>query len=113
MFWNLDLLYTSDTADSVKVVKTVRDTITLEKQGVMVPDFFTNAPDTVAQVGIEYKYAISVEGDSSFYIFNPLKVPLGASEKLIEDNHIIRFTPTIADNGSHEVPIEVFHLYHT
>ena len=108
MFWNLDLLYTSDTADSVKVVKTVRDTLTLEKQGVKVPDFFTNAPDTVAQVGIEYKYAISVEGDSSYYIFNPLKVPLDASAKLIEDNHIIRFTPTIADTGSHEVLVEVF-----
>ena len=33
---------------------------------------------------------------------------MSASEKLIEDNHIIRFIPTIADTGSHEVLVEVF-----
>ena len=51
MFWNWDLLYVSDNADSIKILKTVRDTLTLEEQGVSVPNFSTNEPNTVAQVG--------------------------------------------------------------
>ena len=108
MFWNWDLLYVSDNADSIKVLKTVRDTLTLEEQGVSVPSFFTNEPDTVAQVGVEYEYVIGVEGDVDFYIFKARTTPLDASASLIEEERTIRFTPTMDDVGSHEVLVEIF-----
>ena len=108
LFWETDILYLSDDADSIKVVRTVRDTVTLEELDVSVPDFFTNEPDTVVQVGTQYEYAIGVEGDSSFYIVNALTLPLDASESLVESNHIIRFTPTLADTGVLNVLVEFF-----
>ena len=108
MFWNWDLLYVSDNADSIKVSRTVRDTLTLEDQGVSVPSFFTNEPDTVAQVGVEYEYVIGVEGNVDFYIFKARKTPLDASASLIEEERTIRFTPTVDDVGSHEVLVEIF-----
>ena len=108
MFWNWDLLFVSDSVDSIKVLKTVRDTLTLEEQGVSVPSFFTNEPDTVAQVGVEYEYVIGVEGNTDFYIFKARKTPLDASVSLIEEERTIRFTPTLDDVGSHEVLVEIF-----
>ena len=108
MFWNWDLLFVSDNSDSIKLLKTVRDTLTLEEQGVSVPSFFTNEPDTVAQVGVEYEYVIGVEGDTDFYIFKARKTPLDASASLIEEERTIRFTPTMDDVGSHEVLVEIF-----
>ena len=108
MFWNWDLLYVSGNADSIRVLKTVRDTLTLEEQGVSVPGFFTNEPDTVAQVGVEYEYEIGVEGDVDFYIFKARITPLDASASLIEKERTIRFTPTVDDVGSHEVLVEIF-----
>ena len=108
MFWNWDLLYVSGNADSIQVLKTVRDTLTLEEQGVSVPSFFTNEPDTVAQAGVEYEYVIGVEGDVDFYIFKARKTPLDASASLIEEERTIRFTPTVDDVGSHEVLVEIY-----
>ena len=108
LFWNWDLLFVSGDGDSIKVLKTVRDTLTLEEQGVSVPSFFTNEPDTVAQVGVEYEYVIGVEGDVDFYIFKARETPLDASASLIEDELTIRFTPGAEDVGSHEVLVEIF-----
>lgn len=108
MFWNWDLLYVSGNADSIRVLETVRDTLTLEDQGISVPSFFTNEPDTVAQVGVEYEYVIGVEGDVDFYIFKARKTPLDVSASLIEEERTIRFTPTVEDVGSHEFLVEIF-----
>ena len=37
MFWNWDILYASGNADSIRVLKTVRDTLTLEEQEFQSP----------------------------------------------------------------------------
>ncbi|MFC1526199.1 putative Ig domain-containing protein [Candidatus Latescibacterota bacterium] len=107
LFWDTDVLLVGEGADSISVLRTERDTVTLEESGVQVPDFFTNTPDTLATVQELYVYDMQVEGDKSQYRFSPLTFPDGTSEDTIEDEGIIRWTPTVADVGRHEFRIEV------
>ena len=115
MFWETEILYISDRRDSIisdirdtiKVLRTVRDTLTLEEQGVLVPSFVTNTPDTLAKVGEAYRYSIEVEGNRGAYIFNPFTLPNGASSQQVTEQGVINWTPALADTGHSEVRIEI------
>jgi len=110
LFWDTDILYLSGARDSVKVARTVRDTLTLEEQGVAVPSFVTNVPDTVAQVGTPYEFDVAFESDDSNYKFtviNSSDIPVGMSEETIETSGILSWTPDSTQTGQHSVRVEI------
>jgi hypothetical protein len=111
LFWETDILYLSADRDSIKVARTVRDTLTLAEQGVAVPSFVTNVPDTVAKVGSLYEYDVGVTGTKSSYKFtviNSSDIPVGMDEALIESSGILRWTPTADQAGTqHAVRVEI------
>lgn len=111
LFWDTDILLIAGT-DSVKLARTVLDTIPLTDLGVVVPDFVTNQPDTVAKAGELYEYDIQVEGNKSFYKFytDSLGLPEGMTigETSSHQNHgIIQWTPALADTGSSDVQVDI------
>ena len=107
MFWETEILYISDKSDSIKVLRTVRDTLTLEEQHVFVPSFVTNTPDTLAKVGDAYRYSIEVGGNRNAYIFNPFTLPSGVSSQQVAEQGVINWTPALADTGRSEVRVEI------
>lgn len=109
LFWDVDVLYASDAHDSVYVVKTVRDTVTLAELGVALPSFVTNQPDTVAKVGSVYEFDIQTTNAKSSYNFNKIgggDLPAGMAQA-DWDAGILRWTPALADTGRHALRLEV------
>jgi hypothetical protein len=116
LFWDTDILYLSGDRDTIKVARTVRDTTTLADQGVAVPSFVTNVPDTVAQVGSLYEFEVGFAEPKSNYKFAVLNstdslatgdIPLGMSEETIESSGILRWTPAADQVGLHAVRVEI------
>ena len=110
LFWDTDILYLSGARDTVKVARTVRDTLTLAEQGVAVPSFVTNVPDTVAQIGSLYEFDIGVEGSKSNYKFtaiNSSDIPVGMAEKTVETSGLLTWTPGAGQTGRHSVRVEI------
>ncbi len=110
LFWDTDILYLSGDRDSVKVARTVRDTLTLEEQGVAVPTFVTNVPDTVAKIGSLYEFDIQFQTAKSNYkytVINPGDIPVGMSEQTIEESGILSWTPIDGQAGQHAVRVEI------
>ncbi|MDA0336305.1 MAG: putative Ig domain-containing protein, partial [bacterium] len=110
LFWDTDVLYISGDRDTVKVARTVRDTLSLADQGVAVPSFVTNVPDTVAQIGSLYEFDIGLETAKSNYKFTVINsgdIPVGMSESTIETSGILRWTPTAGQIGQHAVRVEI------
>ena len=110
LFWDTDILYLSGARDSVKVARTVHDTLTLAEQGVVVPVFVTNVPDTVAQIGSLYEFDIGVEGTKSnhrFTVINDGDIPAGMSKSTIETSGILNWTPAEGQSGQHAVRVEI------
>lgn len=112
MLWRTPIFYISDQADSIKLAKTVRDTVTLAQAGVKVPTFITNHPDTVAKVGSTYLYVPTTSGNKAAYIFranfDPGRLlPSGISATEVQDQKQIRWVPTIADTGRKNIYVEI------
>ena len=110
LFWDTDILYLSGARDSVKVARTVRDTLTLAEQGVAVPSFVTNVPDTVAKVGSPYQFDIgfaTAESNYKLTVINPGDIPTGMSESDIESSGILNWTPEATQIGQHALRIEI------
>lgn len=110
LFWKTDIMYLSNSRDTVRVARTVRDTLTLQEQGVAVPSFVTNVPDTVAKIGSLYEYDIGLETAKSNYKFTVINagdIPVGMSKSTIETSGILRWTPTATQAGQHAVRVEI------
>lgn len=110
LFWQTDIMYLSNSRDTVDVARTVRDTLSLADQGVAVPTFVTNIPDTVAQIGSLYEFDIALETAKSNYKFTVINggdIPVGMSEETIESSGILRWTPTATQTGQHAVRVEI------
>lgn len=112
LLWRTPIFYISDQADSIKLAKTVRDTITLSKAEVKVPTFITNHPDTVAKVGSTYLYVPTTTGNKAAYIFlanfdSGRLLPSGISATEVKDQKQIRWVPTIADTGRKNIYVEI------
>ncbi|MBI2505078.1 MAG: DUF1565 domain-containing protein, partial [Candidatus Latescibacteria bacterium] len=107
MLWETPLFYISDQADSIKLARTVRDTVTLAESGVLVPSFMTNHPDTVAKAGSTYLFVPTLMRDRALYIFNPLILPAGISATEVREQKQINWVPTLADTGRRELRIEI------
>jgi len=112
MLWRTPIFYISDQADSIKLAKTVRDTVTLAQAGVKVPTFITNRPDTVAKVGSTYLYVPTTTGNKAAYIFRAnfdsgRLLPSGISATEVQDQKQIRWVPTIADTGRKNIYVEI------
>ncbi|MCC7263677.1 MAG: DUF1565 domain-containing protein [Candidatus Latescibacteria bacterium] len=112
MLWRTPILYISDQADSIKLAKTVRDTVTLAEAGVKVPTFMTNHPDTVAKVGSTYLFVPTVTGTKAAYIFRANSdpgrlLPTGISAIEVQEQKQIRWVPTLADTGRKDILVEI------
>ncbi len=112
MLWRTPIFYISDRADSIKLAKTVRDTVTLAQAGVKVPTFITNSPDTVAKVGSTYLFVPTVTGNKAAYIFRANTdagrlLPSGISATEVQDQKQIRWVPTLADTGRKNIYVEI------
>ena len=106
LFWDTDILYLADDGDSIKVLRTVRETLTLEDQGISLPAFVTKAPDTSAAVGSLYEVGIEVEGDRSAYVFSIASEGDVPEAMWIQDG-TMRWTPMAADVGRHALRVKI------
>ncbi|MBT3345918.1 MAG: T9SS type A sorting domain-containing protein [Gemmatimonadetes bacterium] len=111
LFWDVDVLQLSGERDSLKVERTLRDTITLTDLGIFLPAFVSNRPDTIAQVGVEYEYDIEVTGEKSEYSFNRVSLSdLPAGVDTVDwEAGILRWTPDSTDVGRHSMRVEMIH----
>ena len=133
LFWETDVLYISDKGDTIRIQRTISDTLTFKEVGISVPPFMTNSPpvkkltsvgdtltfeelevfipplvtnvpDTLAAVGQFHTYTIEVEGDTSKYTFKSLTLPAGASTV---GARRIEWRPTLNDTGRNPVVVEI------
>lgn len=137
IFWETEVLYISDKRDSIKVQRTVRDTLTLAKAGiklpsamtnspnvrsltfrgdtlslaqlnVRIPPFVTNHPDTLIQVGRTHQYLVSVSGQTNQYQFRALQLPTGARlDNVSGVPRLVIWNPTINDTTSHPIRLQI------
>jgi len=109
IFWGPDILFISDTADTIKIARTVIDTLTLEEAGVKVPAFVRDIPDTLITLGETYDYFMEVGSLRAFFIFTPLTLPTGISADEVATLGRITWTPTEADLGQNLVQVRIKH----
>ena len=107
IFWKPEILFISDTADSIKLTRTIVDTLTLEEAGVKVPSFVRDIPDTLMTLGETYDFFIDVGNLRRFFIFSPLQLPTGVSSDEVATLGQITWTPTAADLGRSLVQVEI------
>ncbi|MFH1567326.1 MAG: right-handed parallel beta-helix repeat-containing protein [Gemmatimonadota bacterium] len=108
LFWAQDVILVAG-RDSIKVTRVVRDTLTLAELGVQVPSFVTNQPDTVAKVGSPYEYRIQIRDNmgDKYNLQRDARTPAALS---VTADGLVRWTPTAADTGRHEVKVELITL---
>ncbi len=103
MLWRTPIFYISDQADSIKLAKTVRDTVTLAEAGVQVPAFILNQPDTLVKAGSTYLFEPQFDKNKQVFTFSlgdpgrPL--PAGISLTAVNEQKQIRWVTTLADTG--------------
>jgi hypothetical protein len=107
IFWQPEILFISDTADSITLTRTIVDTLTLEQVGVEVPSFVRDIPDTLITLGETYEFFIDVGDLRKFYTFSPLQLPTGVSFDEVATLGQITWTPAEADTGRSLVEIEI------
>ena len=111
IFWDVDILTLSEERDTTQVVRTIRDTVTLQDLDISLPKFVTNRPDTIAQVGVTYEYDIETANDKSEYSFNRVTTSdLPAAIATADwQAGILRWTPDSTDVGDNALRVEIIH----
>ncbi|MEW6752651.1 MAG: putative Ig domain-containing protein [Candidatus Latescibacterota bacterium] len=106
LFWQTEILLLSSSGDSIKVARTVRDTLTTAEQGFIIPSFVTAVPDTVALIGQPYRWRIPLAAGPT-RTFDPIVLPTGAPADSVRQGGVVVWTPAPADTGRHQVSVDI------
>ena len=120
IFWDSDILFVDEEMDSIKVERTVRDTIVKEQPGIpsfelvyTIPDFVLFEPDTLIiftegeTTSEVHDYFIDVGDFRDFWEFKALSVPEGVDPSVVVDEGRVTWAPTIADTGRYQIEVEI------
>ena len=109
IFWDTDILLVDDDADSIKVLRTIIDTLeqVTTPTVFIVPDIVLDSPDTLLLIGETHDFFIDVGAYREFYGFEALEIPAGVDEDTVNVAGRVRWTPAIADTGRYQIRVNV------
>ena len=110
IFWDSDIILVDDDADSIKVLRTIVDTLEQEAAPAavfLVPDVVLDSPDTLLLIGETHDFFIDVGALREFYEFEALEIPAGVDEDTVNVAGRVKWTPAIADTGRYQIQVNV------